>query len=147
MLCQIFLEKEWKLAEVAGIQEAFRWIERRGPPPIVICERLLADGDWKDLLTYIESLPKRPQLIVSSRLADEQLWSEVLNLLGDDVLATPFHPREVIHVVTCAWESWSRQWHEVDVQAAPGRCGCLKAPSHSRANSSLSNLRSGKATS
>jgi DNA-binding response OmpR family regulator len=110
ILCRIFSENQWKLEGVGRLEEAFLWIDRRGPPPIVICERILPDGDWKDLLGHLEALSRRPRLIVSSRLADEHLWCEVLNLLGDDVLATPFDHREVTHVVTCAWDSWCRQW-------------------------------------
>ena len=60
---------------------------------VVICERSLPDGDWKDLLG------KTPRLIVTSHAADEALWAEVLNLGGYDVLAQPFDEQEVRRVV------------------------------------------------
>jgi DNA-binding response OmpR family regulator len=67
-----------------------------GASPVVICERSLSDGDWKDLLD------KTPRLIVTSRVADEALWAEVLNLGGYDVLAQPFDEFEVRRVVALA---------------------------------------------
>jgi DNA-binding response OmpR family regulator len=45
-----------------------------------------------------------PDLIVASRLADEYLWAEVLNLGGYDVLAKPFNAEEVRRVVGLACE-------------------------------------------
>jgi hypothetical protein len=63
---------------------------------VVICERSLPDGDWKDLLG------KTPRLIVTSDAADEALWAEVLNLGGNDVLAQPFDEQEVRRVVAMA---------------------------------------------
>jgi DNA-binding response OmpR family regulator len=64
--------------------------------PVVICERSLPDGDWKDLVG------KTPRLIVTSHAADEALWAEVLNLGGYDVLAQPFDEQEVRRVVAMA---------------------------------------------
>ena len=64
--------------------------------PVVICERSLPDGDWKDLLG------KTPRLIVTSHAMDEALWAEVLNLGGYDVLAQPFDEQEVRRVVAMA---------------------------------------------
>jgi hypothetical protein len=42
-------------------------------------------------------------LIVASRLADDKLWAEVLNLGGSDVLALRFDHDEVIRSVSLAW--------------------------------------------
>jgi hypothetical protein len=73
----------------------------------VICEDALPDGDWKLLLTGLDRVAVRPSLIVSSRLADERLWSEVLNLGAFDLLlGAPFEPEEVLRVTESAW--WAR---------------------------------------
>lgn len=64
----------------------------------VFCEAVLPDGTWKDILTTGTGAGA-PPLIVTSRLADACLWSEVLNLGGYDVLATPFTAPEVAHVL------------------------------------------------
>lgn len=65
----------------------------------IVCESVLADGTWRDLLEHSRACADGPPVIVTSRLADEYLWSEVLNLGGYDVLAKPFSDREVRHVL------------------------------------------------
>jgi hypothetical protein len=44
---------------------------------VVICERDLPDGTWRDMLDSMAGLNERPALIVASRLADDDLWLEV----------------------------------------------------------------------
>jgi DNA-binding response OmpR family regulator len=74
--------------------------------PLVFCERDQADGDWKDLLNGTLQLGAPPNVIVFSRLANERLWAEVLNLGGFDVLISPFDPEEVRRVALAAWRRW-----------------------------------------
>jgi len=69
---------------------------------VVICEALLPDGSWKDLLARMTLSSAAPALIVTSNVADESLWAEVLNLGGYDVLAQPFDGEEVARVVRSA---------------------------------------------
>ena len=73
---------------------------------LVICERDSPPTTWIECLNYIQSLPTPPFLIVSSRLADESLWAEVLNLGGWDVLAKPFDDREVLRTVRSTMERY-----------------------------------------
>ncbi len=76
---------------------------------VVICEALLPDGTWKDLLTRMASRNASPLLVVTSAGADESLWAEVLNLGGYDVLAQPFDLEEVTRVVGSAVRTGSGQ--------------------------------------
>ena len=71
-------------------------------PWVVVCDEILADGDWRDILGDLQSGPHDPPLIVVSRLADDRLWSEVLNLGGYDLLVKPFVASEVTRVVRMA---------------------------------------------
>src|SRR5215470_18641048 len=77
---------------------------------VVICEALLPDGSWKDLLEYIRRVRASSVLVVTSKLADESLWAEVLNLGGYDVLAQPFDREEVTRVVSSAMSASSDGW-------------------------------------
>ncbi len=87
---------------------------RGGTFSVVICEQNLPDGDWKYVLAELDKMPCRASLIVSSRLADERLWAEVLNLGAFDlVLGDPFEPKEVLHVTESAWRA-SKANHEVE---------------------------------
>lgn len=87
---------------------------------VVVCERDLQTGSWRDLLTQLDSLPDPPSLIVTSRLADERLWVEALNLGAYDVLAKPFDGTEVARVVCGASRAWgmARQRKRVDSKIA-----------------------------
>ena len=80
------------------------------PTPVAICESKLPDGTWKDVLDQFAFMKYAPALVVSSRMADDVLWSEALNLGADNVLAKPFDMKEVFHVVSFAWLNWKRQW-------------------------------------
>jgi DNA-binding NtrC family response regulator len=75
---------------------------RRRRISLVICERDLPDGDWREMLGQMNDLVPAARLVVASRLADERLWAEVLNLGGYDVLAKPFSAEEVTHVIESA---------------------------------------------
>lgn len=79
---------------------------REAPVPIVVCEANLLPGTWREMLECISLLPDPPLLIVSSRLADDYLWAEALNLGAYDVLAKPFDATEVIRIVSLAWRHW-----------------------------------------
>ncbi|MBZ5724693.1 MAG: response regulator [Acidobacteriia bacterium] len=76
---------------------------------VIVCERDLPDGSWKDVLKIAGGLTNPPPVIVTSRLADDYLWAEVLNLGGYDVLAKPLDNREVRRTVSLAWDHWANQ--------------------------------------
>jgi DNA-binding NtrC family response regulator len=73
---------------------------------VVVTESELPDGSWRDVLSSLDQVPNPPLLIVVSRLADERLWAEVLNLCGFDVLAKPFARDEVTRVIGHALDTF-----------------------------------------
>jgi DNA-binding response OmpR family regulator len=81
---------------------------RENPVALVLCECDLHPGTWKDILARMQDLPFPPHLIVTSRLADETLWAEALNLGAYDVLAKPFEVQEVKRVAAMARQNWER---------------------------------------
>ena len=103
-LREIFRHSNWKLYEASNCIEALALLYQFHIP-VVICDCSLPEGGWRTLLPVVEAFPGRPRLIVFSRLADEQLWGEVLNLGGYDVLSTPFDAGEVFRVSYLAWHS------------------------------------------
>ena len=78
--------------------------------PVVLCERDLLPGTWKEMLARLTLMACPPLLIVTSRLADEYLWAEALNLGAYDVLAKPFDAGEVARVVSLAWLRWKDRY-------------------------------------
>jgi DNA-binding NtrC family response regulator len=102
----VFEQFPWPAHRMLNVREAALHLPRCHAC-VVVCERDLADGDWKDVLEVTASLPNPPPLIVTSRLADEHLWAEVLNLGGFDVLAKPLNQPEVRRVLNFAWVHWA----------------------------------------
>jgi DNA-binding response OmpR family regulator len=78
----------------------------RFQPDVVLTDSALNSGEsWRDVLRTAQERDGAPPVIVSSRLADDRLWAEVLNLGGYDLLVTPFSAREVHAVVHGAYRS------------------------------------------
>ena len=96
-------QAQWVL-ETSGetISDALAAVRARDAA-IVLCERDLGKDSWRDLYSEVARLPQPPCFIVTSRMADEYLWAEVLNLGAYDVLAAPFDSTEVGRVLHSAW--------------------------------------------
>ena len=132
-LREILGRSNWKLYGAFNRGEAVSLLHEHRIP-VIICERNLRDGNWKTLLDEVEALPGRPRLIVSSRLADNQVWGEVLNLGGYDVLPTPFDAREVFRVAFLAWHSSRNEVQRIAAaHEATGSAGCADVPAASKA--------------
>src|SRR3974377_2422858 len=86
ILSALFQHHEWTLHVTSSLSSASPLLKDERTS-LVITERDLADGDWKEVLEAIHILRKRPLLIVISGQADNHLWAEALNLGVYDVLA------------------------------------------------------------
>ena len=104
-----------KILEQSDSQSAIKCCARRDAAlsmlrgnriPIVLCD---GEFGWRHMLDECRSLPNPPCLIVTSRLADDRLWSEALNLGAYDVLAKPFDRNEVVRVLNMAWIRWTER--------------------------------------
>ncbi len=98
-------KSNWTVSSRSTIASALSML-RETPIPIVICDCDIVPGTWGEMLDHISLLPDPPLLILTSRLADERLWAEALNLGAWDVLAKPFDADEVIRIVSVAWQHW-----------------------------------------
>lgn len=104
----IFSHSNWKVYEALNCGEAQSFLEKNRTA-VLVCERDLPDGDWKQLLETISTIFAPPLLVVSSRNADDSLWAEVLNLGAYDVLSKPFDKAEVMRIISLAWLHWKEQ--------------------------------------
>ncbi len=104
-------KSDWTVIASATVASALS-VLREKPIPIVICDCEITPGTWEEILNLISFLPDPPLLIVTSRLADERLWAEALNLGAWDVLTKPFDTDEVIRIVNIAGQHWQDR-HDV----------------------------------
>ena len=98
---EVFKKRGWKLFEARDRKRAMQCLERN-PVRVVIAKTDVPNWSWRRVLSDLRSLTKPPQLIVTSRTADESLWAEVLNVGGYDVMAQPFEQYEVERVIASA---------------------------------------------
>jgi CheY-like chemotaxis protein len=112
MLHRMIDKNLWQLTAANTCRTGIRRLEKG--VDAVFCESSLPDGTWKDVLNRIALLAtQQPRLVVTSRLADAYLWSEVINLGGFDVLAKPLVENEVRQVLAAISRSRSRAGHRV----------------------------------
>lgn len=100
-LIHILRPAGWAVDTATTCAEAVRSLAEE-PAAVVIVEERLPDGSWKALQNQLMRMEMPPKLIVTSKLADEKLWTEVLNLGGFDVLAQPFCASETLRCVNAA---------------------------------------------
>ncbi len=99
---QILQNPCWRIENAASLEDAGKRLKQK-VVSVILCERDLPDGCWKDLLPSVRELPVVPSVVVISRHANDDLWADVLSSGGYDVLAKPFDRRELVRVVGMAW--------------------------------------------
>ncbi len=107
-LREIFHGLNWRIHEAQGARDVAQFLSERRAP-VILCHCSFADGNWRDLVDCLSGLPCPPRLVVTSELADDFLWAEVLNLGGYDVLAQPFRESEVVRTLTSALWQWAQE--------------------------------------
>ena len=110
-LQQIIRHSKWKLYRADRLESALA-VLREHEVGVIVSESDLPPHSWTDILYVINHLQDAPALIVTSRLADERLWVEALNMGAYDVLAKPFSRDEVLRSVSLAWLNWHHK-HEI----------------------------------
>ena len=101
VILEIFREAGWRLHEARDRKGALDCLERQ-PVQVVVTNAHLPKWPWKKALLDLRRMPHPPQLVVTSRLADDSMWAEVLNWGGYDVLVEPFDRNEVARVIASA---------------------------------------------
>ena len=105
--CPLPPECKWRVHLQASVESTMASL-RRERIPIILCDRDRTADAWKELLEQFDGLSSPPSLIVASRLADDHLWVEALNLGAYDVLAKPFETAEVVRIFNLACLRWNQ---------------------------------------
>ncbi len=69
---------------------------------LVLTDLALPDGSWFDVLNRVGDLSATVAVVVCARVADERLWTQVLEAGGFDVLVEPYQDREVHRILAAA---------------------------------------------
>ena len=97
-------DSDWRITAAFSCQQAMACLCRQRVD-IIICDCLLPDGNWQDILSQIAALPEPSAVIVTSISPDACLRADVRAMGGNEVLSKPFVPEEVSRVVVAAWEN------------------------------------------
>ena len=112
-LRQILTDAPWLIRESHSIRSAVMVLEECRIP-VLVCDRDLPPGTWKDLLEQLAVLSSPPCVIVSCCQADDDLWTQALTAGAYDVLAKPFNASELRRTLFEAAQHWHDQY-----EAAP----------------------------
>lgn len=104
--CGLPGDGSWKLHSCHSIPSALALLAAHAIPIVLSACELGADT-WRAMLEALAPLPRKPLLIVISRLDDEGLWAEALNLGIYDLLVKPFDADEVVRIMGQAWLHWA----------------------------------------
>ena len=101
-LRRMFEHSRWTLVEAETMAEAATALDHYFSV-VLLCEAVLPDGTWAELLDLTRGLPLPPPVIVTARQADDDFWMQVLNRGGYNVLGKPFSEKELFEMVSVAW--------------------------------------------
>jgi DNA-binding response OmpR family regulator len=96
---------DWNILAADTVDSVLETVRRELVGIVVFDHDGLIDH-WKELLDEFSAIPHAPLLIVTSRLADDRLWVEALNLGAYDVLSKPFDRAEVSRIAGLACAQW-----------------------------------------
>jgi DNA-binding NtrC family response regulator len=107
-LAKIAADLNWKLSITESADAATELLGDE-PLPLVICDRDLPGGDWRDTVARIAARRDVLCVVLASSVVDDYLWDEVIKQRGYDVVSKPFEADQLRRAVTFAW-SWKR-WY------------------------------------
>jgi DNA-binding response OmpR family regulator len=102
------LNSGWTLRDHSSVFSVRAALRQAEEVAIILVDQECGPCLWKELLVETRAAVRPPFLIVTSRLADERLWAEALNLGAYDVLTRPFEKAEAARVIHLALLRWQR---------------------------------------
>ena len=99
----------WHLHRAGSLEEVSRLLEDKelaASLAVALSGKDVAGGGWRDLLGRLRGCGSQASVVVVDRQAGDDLWKDVVNGGGFEVLQFPPDPHELFRVVTQAWRRW-----------------------------------------
>jgi CheY-like chemotaxis protein len=106
VLAEVCSRKQWNVLFADTCDQARAALDQV-KAPVILCDRDLPGGEWRDVVQVLASSPHRACVILISRVVDDYLWSEVVQRGGYDVLLKPLREEDVVRAVRLAWSYWN----------------------------------------
>ena len=93
----------------ASCAEAFDLLRDDPDVTLVLTDLYLSDGNWSDVLRQVRERHANAKVVVCLRVADERLWTQVLEAGGFDALVEPYQESEVRRILHAAagYRNWA----------------------------------------
>lgn len=104
-LLTLLEEKNLQLFVASNVQEAQQKLSGTISYDLLLADAELPDGSWQDLLQILLEAERPCEMIVCSRVGDEELWAEVLQCGAYDLLIEPYERQEVHRIIESAIDS------------------------------------------
>jgi|ERR1700677_3033289 DNA-binding NtrC family response regulator len=75
--------------------------------PLILYDRDWPNAEWRTTIQTFAFSPHRSCVILASRVADDNLWQELIRCGGYDLLAKPFRADDVARAIRLALSYWS----------------------------------------
>lgn len=74
--------------------------------PVILYDRDWPNAEWRTTVHSFATSTQRPCVILTSRVADEYLWQELIRWGGHDLVAKPLRPGDVSRALKLALSYW-----------------------------------------
>lgn len=105
VLTGISKHEPWEMHFAESRVEAWDAMTRLSSP-LVLYDRDWPDAEWRTSVQTFASSLQRPCVILTSRVADEYLWQELIRCGGHDLLAKPLRVEDVTRALKLALSYW-----------------------------------------
>lgn len=107
-LNNIFGHSQWVVVPVTNFGAASAELNRYNIS-VVVCGCDSMPEHWTEILGCVQAMPHPPAIILTSRMADDHLWSQALESGAWDVLPKPVRAADLVRSVRYALEHWRHQ--------------------------------------
>jgi DNA-binding NtrC family response regulator len=83
--------------------------QKRDPAPVVFCDRDLIGCDWRKVVAQFSKSEVHPYVILLTRSSDTDLWDELIQNGGSDILRLSADRDLVLSAVEAGWLHWRSQ--------------------------------------
>ena len=106
LIAKVSHVNQWDAVFAKTCAEA-RQVSERIKAHIILLDRDLAEGDWRNSLSDCASSSAGACTLLISKVADDYLWNEVVCNGGYDVFRKPLREQDVLRAVKFAWSYWN----------------------------------------
>jgi len=106
---RVMEHSRWHLHRAGSLEEVSRLLgdkELASRLSVAFSENHVGGGGWRDLRDRLRGLGSTANVVVVDRQAGDDLWQDVIEGGGFEVLRFPPDPHELFRVISQAWRNW-----------------------------------------